>query len=598
LKGLKVKYFTHSNPSTFGFQLAFKHILKTNFMRHLYFIIAFLFFSQSAFSQQYPLFTNFMMNRYGFNPAINLDTAGVVANLVYRNQWTGLEGAPKTMVAGLRGRMKPVPIGMGGYFFNDQAGVIKRTGGYGMFNFVQPLAKDTRISVGASIGYYSLRLAGDVRVKDDVDQVLPVGLDGKQFIDFNAGVYLQSRDLYAGFSIPQVLEEDIDFTDQTGVSRLLRHYYALAGYKFRLNDKLRVEPSVLVKFVENAPTQVDGGLKVGFDKFWLGGTYRSGDAGTVMAGVDLGMMEIAYGYDVTTSNLRTVSSGSHEISLELRFGKPKDSDGDGCPDKEDKCPDKPGPKENDCCPDEEPDEALASLDDSDGDGVPDKEDKCPDTPGPKSNQGCPWGDRDGDGIRDDIDKCPDLPGVASNQGCPVDDRDKDGIVDKFDKCPDEPGSLRNEGCPSKDTDGDGIVDHEDKCPLTKGLPENFGCPVATIGELDILELAIRNLYFDTGKSDIWKDSYPYLNRLSELLVKRTDWKLKIKGFTDARASSDFNLDLSKRRAEAVMFYLVNRGVSREQLMVEFYGEQMPAASNTSEGGQQLNRRVEMEFIFK
>ncbi len=467
-----------------------------------------------------------------------------------------------------------------------------------MFNFVQPLAKDVRISVGGSVGYYSMRLTDNVRVTDDVDILVPAGQDGKRFFDFNAGVYLQARDFYAGFSVPQVLEEEIDFTNQAGGSQLRRHYYALAGYKYRLNEKLSIEPSVLVKFFENAPTQLDGGLKVGFDKFWIGGSYRSNDAGTAMAGVDLGMMEIAYGYDITTSNLRTVSNGSHEISLELRFGKPKDSDGDGCPDKEDKCPDKPGPKDNGCCPEESPDELMASLDDSDGDGVPDKEDKCPNTPGPKSNQGCPWGDRDGDGIRDDIDKCPDLPGVASNQGCPIDDRDMDGIVDRFDKCPDEPGSLRNEGCPSQDTDGDGIVDHEDKCPYTKGLPENFGCPIATAGELDILELAIRNLYFDTGKSDIWKDSYPYLNRLSELMVKRKDWKLRIKGFTDARASSEFNLELSKRRAEAVMFYLVNRGVSREQLLVEFYGEQMPVATNSSEGGQQLNRRVEMEFIFK
>lgn len=566
--------------------------------QYLYFVIVLFFTANGLFAQQYPLFTNYMMNRYGFNPAINLDSTGAVANIVYRNQWSTIEGSPQTMIAGLRTRVKPLPIGLGGYAFNDKAGVLKRTGGYGMLNFVQRVGKDTRLSVGASVGFYKLSLDESVRVNDEIDQVIPVAINGQNFLDFNAGVYAETGNLYAGFSIPQVLEQDVDFTDQAGTSKLLRHYHLLAGYRHSVNSKMYVEPSALIKFVENAPTQFDGGLKMGYDKFWLAGTYRSGDAITALVGVDWGTFGLGYSYDITTSKLRTVSNGTHEISLEMRFGQNKDKDGDGCPDKEDKCPDKPGPKENDCCPEEEKDEALADNADRDGDGVPDKEDKCPDTPGPKSNQGCPWGDRDGDGIRDDIDKCPDLPGVASNQGCPIDDRDQDGIVDKFDKCPDEPGPLRFEGCPANDTDGDGIADSEDKCPYTKGLPGSDGCPVASFDEMEILNLAMRNLYFDTDKSDIWRESYPFLDKLAELLVKRTDWQLELKGHADARASAEYNIALSKRRAEAVMFYLMNRGVQRNQLRVEYYGENKPISTNASEGGRQLNRRVEMTFIFR
>jgi type IX secretion system PorP/SprF family membrane protein len=567
-------------------------------MRHIFLLIFFAFAFHRARAQQYPLFTNYQMNRYGFNPAINTDTAGATANLVYRKQWTGLEGAPVTAIAGARGKIKSFPIGMGGYVFSDKAGVIKRTGAYGMFNFMQQLSPDTRISLGASVGFYGLKLDDGFRTRDEFDQVVPNALNGKQFVDFNAGVYLESKGFYAGFSVPQIIENKIDFSELPEKSQLMRHYYALAGYRAKLNDKIRVEPSVLVKYVENAPLQVDGGLKLSFDKFWIGGTYRKTDAMTAMVGMAVGNLGIAYAYDVTTSNLRNYSNGTHEISLEMQFGKPKDSDGDGCPDKEDKCPDKPGPKENDCCPEESPKEAVASNEDSDGDGVPDKEDKCPNTPGPKANQGCPWGDRDGDGIRDDIDKCPDLPGVASNQGCPIDDQDQDGIVDKFDKCPDDPGTLRNEGCPDGDRDGDGIADSQDKCPDTKGLGSDDGCPVATAAELEILNLAIRNLYFETDKSDIWGESYPFLNKLAELLLKRNDWQLRVKGHADARASDEYNLALSKRRAEAVMFYLMNRGVKRNQLMVEYYGESIPAASNATQGGMQLNRRVEMEFVFK
>ncbi len=567
-------------------------------MRHLYIFLFSTCLGTSAFAQQYPLFTNYMMNRYGYNPAINTDTAGVIANLVYRKQWVGIDGAPVTQIAGVRGRIKPFPIGVGGYIFNDHAGVISRKGGYGMFNFMQQVGPATRLSVGAAVGYYSFSLDADPKVHDEFDQVVPNAIDGKRFADFNVGVYLQHRDAYFGFSIPQIEEKPLDFTDLPEVSVLQRHYYILAGYKYKLNDKMYLEPSGLIKYVQNAPLQWDAGAKVGFQKFYIGGIYRSAAAFNVLAGIDLGTFELCYTYDLATNGLAAASTGSHELSLEMRFGKPKDTDKDGCPDKDDKCPDKAGPKENDCCPEEDKDEMLADNEDSDGDGCPDKDDKCPNAPGPKANDCCPFGDRDGDGIRDDIDRCPDLPGVASNGGCPIDDRDQDGIVDKFDKCPDEPGSLRMEGCPGDDSDGDGIADKDDKCPNTKGVPENDGCPIASAADLETLNLAIRNLYFDTDKSDIWKESYPFLNKLSELLIKHPDWGLKVMGHADQRASDEYNLALSKRRSEAVFFYLQNRGVKRQQLTVEYYGEGEPASHRASEGSLQLNRRVEMEFFFR
>ncbi|MEK7255611.1 MAG: PorP/SprF family type IX secretion system membrane protein, partial [Bacteroidota bacterium] len=264
-------------------------------MRQLYTFLIIIGFAQFAAAQQYPLFTNFITNKYGFNPAINMDTAGVCANLVFRKQWTGIDLAPQTMIAGVRGRVKPFPIGAGGYFFTDQAGVLKRTGAYGMFNFVQTLSKDTRISVGASVGFYTFRLDDSYKPPtDDFDQLVPSALDGKQFADFNAGIYLEHKGLYAGFSVPQVLERQFDFTDLAEKSILLRHYYIMAGYRHKLNDKIWVEPTVLVKYFETAPLQVDGGMKITFDKFWIGGTYRKDDAMTAMAGVNWDNFGLGY----------------------------------------------------------------------------------------------------------------------------------------------------------------------------------------------------------------------------------------------------------------------------------------------------------------
>lgn len=156
-------------------------------------------------------------------------------------------------------------------------------------------------------------------------------------------------------------------------------------------------------------------------------------------------------------------------NIESTIKKNIDTDKDGIPDKDDKCPEIKGLKTNDGCPKKG---FLYSVfgKDSDGDGVKDKNDACPNTPGLKSFNGCP--DSDGDGVEDKKDECPYVAGLASLKGCP--DADKDGIPDKDDKCPKAKGSKINRGCP--DTDDDGVPDIEDKCPKVAGPKANKGCP--------------------------------------------------------------------------------------------------------------------------
>src|SRR6218665_1358906 len=96
---------------------------------------------------------------------------------------------------------------------------------------------------------------------------------------------------------------------------------------------------------------------------------------------------------------------------------------------------------------------LPEPKDSDKDGVPDKNDQCPDQPGPAENDGCPYTDRDKDGIPDKDDKCPDVPGLARYNGCPAPDSDGDGLTDEEDKCPNEKGTVANNGCPEIKPEG-------------------------------------------------------------------------------------------------------------------------------------------------
>ena len=101
--------------------------------------------------------------------------------------------------------------------------------------------------------------------------------------------------------------------------------------------------------------------------------------------------------------------------------------------------------------------------------------------------------------------------------------------------------------------------------------------------------------FDFGKSEIKAESFEYLNRLAETLV-RTNAKIKVKGHTDNRGTADFNMNLSNERAKAVMNYLVKRGVSPSKLSYQGYGMTLPLTENETEEGRSLNRRVEFEIM--
>ena len=229
--------------------------------------------------------------------------------------------------------------------------------------------------------------------------------------------------------------------------------------------------------------------------------------------------------------------------------------------------------------------------DRDGDGVLDVDDKCPDVKGLASLQGCP--DRDGDGIADGDDKCPDVPGLARYQGCPIPDTDKDGINDEQDKCPTVFGVARYQGCPVPDTDGDGVNDEEDKCINEKGPASNFGCPIISEEIIKKVNRAAQNIFFATGSYKLLAKSFPKLNEVVTILNENTTFKVQIDGHTDEVGKDDYNQTLSDNRAASVKAYLVSKGIAESRLASTGYGETKPIADNKTAAGRAKNRRVEM-----
>ena len=208
----------------------------------------------------------------------------------------------------------------------------------------------------------------------------------------------------------------------------------------------------------------------------------------------------------------------------------------------------------------------------------------------------PIHDRDHDGVPDEIDKCPDEPGDGPD-GCPDLDWDKDGVPNVDDRCPREPGTRELDGCP--DRDGDGIPDPEDKCPDEPGPAENDGCPVT--GPLVTLESdRVRlngSVHFDYDRAIIKPDSFPLLDEVQGVLVKNPQLKhVRVEGHTDNRGTAAYNLDLSRRRAAAVVEYLVQHGIDRKRLVSAGYGFERPIADNATALGRAKNRRVEFRLL--
>jgi OOP family OmpA-OmpF porin len=235
--------------------------------------------------------------------------------------------------------------------------------------------------------------------------------------------------------------------------------------------------------------------------------------------------------------------------------------------------------------------------DTDGDGFMDPDDRCVELPG-VAPDGCPIPDTDGDGFKDDVDACKTEPGVAPD-GCPIPDTDGDGFKDDVDACKTEPG-VAPDGCPIPDTDGDGFKDDVDTCktePETKnGFEDGDGCPDEVPKEIEKFTGVIEGIFFDTNKDTIKPKSKVTLDNAIEVLKKFPSVRLEISGHTDSTGKRDLNMDLSARRAAAVKKYFEDAGIDGSRLETRGAGPDEPIADNKTKAGKAQNRRIEFKLL--
>jgi OOP family OmpA-OmpF porin len=250
--------------------------------------------------------------------------------------------------------------------------------------------------------------------------------------------------------------------------------------------------------------------------------------------------------------------------------------------------------------------------DRDHDGIVDSQDACPSEAETvndyQDEDGCPESDKDGDGFWDDKDTCPSEAETVNDyqdeDGCPESDKDGDGFWDDKDTCPEQAETVNEfedeDGCPEQDPDADRFFDEQDACPQEpesdNGYKDDDGCPDEVPKDVQAFTGAIDGITFETNSDKIRPSSTKTLDKAVKVLIDNPDIRIKLSGHTDNQGERELNIDLSKRRAEAVKQYLSDKGVDAGRMETEGHGPDKPIDSNDTKDGRANNRRIEFEII--
>lgn len=273
--------------------------------------------------QQDPQYTQYMYNMNVVNPAYAGSKENLSFGLLYRTQWTGLDGAPKTGT--FFGHM-PVSdkIGVGLSVIADEIGPVRETNTYADVSYTLRLAGDHRLAFGIKAGatFHDIGL-GSLDLIDpndpyfkDVSGVTP---------NVGAGVFYYTNDYYLAFSVPNILSSVKLDAQGTEYGTETSHYFLTGGYVFQLSENTKLKPSFLVKSAFSAPTSFDINLNaLFFEKFEIGASYRLDDSFSGLVNFAITPnIRVGYAYDNVTSDIKRYAPASHEFILlfDLNFAK-------------------------------------------------------------------------------------------------------------------------------------------------------------------------------------------------------------------------------------------------------------------------------------
>ncbi|PIE86375.1 MAG: hypothetical protein CSA05_00980 [Bacteroidia bacterium] len=290
--------------------------------------LIFLALTFHAQSQQSQMYSQYMFNTVTVNPAYAASMDRFTATLLGRAQWLGFDGGPRTETFNLHGPIKKEKIGVGFSVVNDHIGPINEVGLMLDFAYQIRLSRDKFFSMGVKGGFNFFQAElSNLRTIDEGDPAFADDINGSFLPNIGFGFYYYTNQYYLGLSSPKLLRNSLskNSIQAETVGKEERHYYLIGGYVFDLTKDIKFKPSGLAKIVKGAPISFDINASFNFyRKFWLGATYRIGDAVSLMAEVLINNnLMLGYAFDYTTSKLTNFNSGTHEVLVSYKFSLSK-----------------------------------------------------------------------------------------------------------------------------------------------------------------------------------------------------------------------------------------------------------------------------------
>ena len=282
-------------------------------------------------AQTEPMYSQYMYNMLGVNPAYAGNREALSMNFFQRNQWNGIKGAPKTTSFSLDQSVKEGKIGWGVQVYDDRLGVEAATGFNGMLSTRIQVSEKGILSGGLSFGLMNYRInLNDVQNRNNPNDPSFISINNPSSWtpSLGMGIYYNTDRFYASISTPSILKSRLasyqDFVSSLEKTNAF-HLFANTGYVFDVNEDLKLKPSTMVKMVSGAPIEADINLNVWMkDIIGLGGSYRTGDAFVGMVELQASPnLRIGYAYDVPFNPLKYFTRGSNELMLRFEFGNYK-----------------------------------------------------------------------------------------------------------------------------------------------------------------------------------------------------------------------------------------------------------------------------------
>ena len=292
------------------------------------YIVVILLVSQQVHAQTEPMYSQYMYNMLGVNPAYAGNREALSLNFFQRNQWVGIKGAPKTTSISMDQSIKDGKLGWGIQVYDDRLGVEAATGFNGMLSTKIQVSEKGILSGGLSFGMMNYRInLNDVQNRNNPNDPSFISINNPSSWtpSIGMGIYYNTDRFYAGISTPSVLKSRLasyeDFVSSLEKTNAF-HLFANTGYVFDVNEDLKLKPSTMIKMVSGAPIEADINLNVWMkDIIGLGGSYRTGDAFVGMVELQASPnLRIGYAYDMPFNPLKYFTKGSHELMLRYEIG--------------------------------------------------------------------------------------------------------------------------------------------------------------------------------------------------------------------------------------------------------------------------------------